>query len=264
MKTFFAICFLLIIVSCHTKDQDPETVPKTDSVSSEAAMAASVRQYPDSIPLLENLVQYYFDTENYPAALSYINGAIARDSAQPELWDLQSMILVAKSDTLPAIHALENAVALYPDPRYIISLGALYAETKNEKALVMADALIAADKSHANEQAFFIKGLYYSFCNMKEKAIPFFDLALAQDSRFMEAYLEKALALYELKKYDEAATVLVKAVTLQNNFDRGYYYLGRCYEKLNKKEDAANAYRKALMYDPDYTEAQEALENLQK
>ena len=264
MKTFFAICFLFIIVSCHTKDKDPETPPKTDSIPSEAAMTAAVKQYPDSMPLLENLVQYYSNTENYTAALTYINQAIAGDSAKPELWDMQSVVLVAKSDTLQAIHALEHAVALYPDPQYIISLGALYAETKNEKALVMADALIAADKSNANKEAFFIKGLYYSFGNMKEKAIPFFDRALAQDYEFMDAYLEKALALYDLEKYDEAAAVLIKAVTLQNNFDRGYFYLGRCYEKLNKKEEAANAYRKALMYDPDYTEAQEALENLQK
>ena len=262
MKPFFAICFLFIIVSCHTHDKDPQTAAKTDSIPSEAAMTAAVKQYPDSMPLLENLVQYYSNTENYTSALSYINQAIARDSARPELWDMQSLVLVEKSDTLPAIHALEHAVALYPDPQYIISLGALYAETKNEKALAMADALIAADKSHANKEAFFIRGLYYSFRNMKEKAIPFFDQALAEDYQFMDAYLEKALALYDLEKYDEAATVLTKAVALQNNFDRGYFYLGRCYEKLNKKEEAANAYRKALMYDPEYTEAQEALEKL--
>ena len=236
--------------------------PTADSSASEAAITAAVKQYPDSMPLLEDLVQYYSNTQNYKAALSYINQAIARDSTQPELWDMQSVVLVAQADTFPAIHALENAVALYPDPQYIISLGALYAETKNEKALAMADALIAGDKSHANKEAFFIKGLYYSFSNMKEKAIPFFDEALTEDSRFMDAYLEKALALYDLKKYEEAAAVLTKAVTLQNNFDRGYYYLGMCYEKLNKKDEAANAYRKALMYDPDYTEAQDALGKL--
>ena len=78
----------------------------------------------------------------------------------------------------------------------------------------------------------------------------------------MDAYLEKALAFYELKKYNEAVTVLTKAVNLQNNFDRGYYYLGQSYEKLNRKAEAAEAYRKALLYDPNYAEAKQALDNL--
>ncbi len=46
------------------------------------------------------------------------------------------------------------------------------------------------------------------------------------------------------------------------HFDRGYFYLGRSYEKLNKKEDALQAYEKALMYDPNYEEAREALSKL--
>jgi tetratricopeptide (TPR) repeat protein len=138
----------------------------------------------------------------------------------------------------------------------------LYAQTKNPLALEMADALLIGNKAGAEKEAYFIKGLYFSFRNEKEKSIIFFDKSLAISYTFMEAYLEKAIALYDLKKYNESIEVLKKAVTVQNNFDRGYYYLGRNFEKLNQPENAADAYQTALMYDPDYAEAKDALSKL--
>ena len=65
-----------------------------------------------------------------------------------------------------------------------------------------------------------------------------------------------------LKKYEDAINTLNKAVTLKNNFDEGYYYLGKCYEKTNQIEKAKDAYQKALLYSPDFTDAKEALDKL--
>jgi tetratricopeptide (TPR) repeat protein len=56
--------------------------------------------------------------------------------------------------------------------------------------------------------------------------------------------------------------VLDKAVTLQNGFDEGYYYKGRCLEKLNRTPEAIEMYQRALMYDPGYVEAKQALSRL--
>jgi tetratricopeptide (TPR) repeat protein len=38
--------------------------------------------------------------------------------------------------------------------------------------------------------------------------------------------------------------------------------MGRCYEKLNQKQAAIEAYQTALMYDPNYIEAADALAKL--
>jgi len=56
--------------------------------------------------------------------------------------------------------------------------------------------------------------------------------------------------------------VLDKAITLQNSFDEGYYYSGQCLEKLNRKEEAIQAYQNALILDPEYIEAKDALAKL--
>jgi tetratricopeptide (TPR) repeat protein len=79
----------------------------------------------------------------------------------------------------------------------------------------------------------------------------------------MFAYREKAIALYDQAKYEEALKVLERAVTIQNNFDEGYYWMGNCYKKLNKKEEAIQSYHTALMYDKDFIEARDSLKTLE-
>jgi tetratricopeptide (TPR) repeat protein len=261
MRYFLLLFSIFILFSCE------QNSPKVNNelnqtVSAEEALKQAVKQYPDSIPLLQNLVAYYSNGENYDAALAVINNSIARDSSNPAFWDIRSVIASQKGDTAQAIFSLQRAIDIYPIPDYIISLGALYAETKNPMALTVADALLAANKAQAEKEAYFIKGLYYSFANQKEKAIPFFDKCIYLNYSFVDAYLEKALALYDLKNFAEAAKVLEKAVTIQNSFERGYYYLGQCYEKLNRTTEAIEVYQKALLYDEDYIEVKDALGRL--
>ena len=262
MKYIFQITFTVLLFACSSKKEQAEK-PNNVIATKEDALKEATKKYPDSIILIQNLAAYYLDMQNYDAALSTINNAIAKDSNNAELLDNESIIFAQKGDTANAIKSLEKAVDKLAAPQYIISLGALYAQSKNPQALAMADALLYANKAGAEKEAYFIKGLYHSYNNEKEKAITFFDKCISINYTFMDAYLEKGIALYDLKKYSEAATVLQKAVMLQNNYDKGYYYLGRCFEKLNNKEDAIEAYKMALVYDPNYEEAQDALAKLQ-
>ncbi len=261
MKYIIFIICCTSVFACNETKKQVEKAPVNTS-SAEATLKKAVELYPDSIILLQNLVGYYGNVQNYDAALATINNAIQKDSSNPAFWDIRSAILNEKADTIGAIYSLQRAIAIYPLPAYIISLGALYAETKNPMALELADALLIGNKAKAEKEAYFIKGLYYSLSNEKEKAIPFFDKCIAINYTFMDAYLEKAIALYDLKKYREAADVLEKAVTLQNSFADGYFYLGKCYEKLNRPQDAIEAYQMALNYDENFIEAKDALGKL--
>jgi tetratricopeptide (TPR) repeat protein len=257
MKYTIVIIACFIFFGCNNKEE--QTKPSKPANSKEAELVENFTKYPDSASILEKLIQYYIDNSNYDAALSSVNKVLAKDSLNHSLWDLKSMVAVQKGDTSTSIKCLENAITIYPLPEYIISLGALYAETGNPAALEMADALLAADKSASQKEAYFIKGLYFSSKNEKEKAIPFFDNAMITDYTFVQAYLEKAMALYDLKKYSDAADVLEKSVKVQPKFDRGYYYLGQCYEKLQRTQEAIEVYQVALQLDPDYEEVKDAL-----
>ena len=262
MRNILILAVSTFILSCNNKNND-DVKNESSITSKENELKNAVKQFPDSLVLIQNLSAYYLQVQNYDAALLHINSAIKKDSSNAELWDNQSIIYAEKGDTANAIKSLEKAVDRLAAPQYIISLGALYAQSKNPQALAMADALLFAKKSGAEKEAYFIKGLFYSYTNEKDKAITFFDKCISINYTFMDAYLEKGIALYDQKKYSDAATVLQKAVTIQNNFDKGHYYLGRCFEKLNKKEEAIQAYQTAIAYDSNYIEAIDALARLQ-
>ena len=53
-----------------------------------------------------------------------------------------------------------------------------------------------------------------------------------------------------------------KTITVKRSFDEAWYWLGRCYEKLNRNKEAVESYQLALQIDPDYIEAKDALGKL--
>lgn len=251
---FFHLC------SCNNEPNRP--VVKNEVVSEEKQLIENMRQFPDSLLLAENLIEYYRRNTSYDAALAITNTILKKDSMLPRFLDIKATLCFENNDTLCAIQSYEKALEIYPAPEYIMSLGSLYAATKNPKALEMGDALIIADRAKANKEGLFIKGLYYNYTNDKQKAIDFFDKCLALDYTFMLAYREKAIALYDVGKYEDAIKVLDKAVTLQNNFDEGYYWRGRCLEKQHKIYEAIEEYKIALFYNKNFVEAQDALAKL--
>ncbi|MFZ1527555.1 MAG: tetratricopeptide repeat protein [Ferruginibacter sp.] len=259
MKNIILLC-IIILAACNQGKKDAALEP--DITSEEEKLKSGIKKHPDSLLLVENLAQYYRDGGNYESALATINAALQKDSGHARLWDIKAILSFEKGDTLQAIHAFEKAVAIFPEPAYIISLGTLYAQTKNPLALEMADALLIGKKANAEREAIFIKGLFYSSVGQKQKAIELFDQAIGIDYGFMEAYREKAIALSDQQKYMEALLVLEKAVKLNNSFEEGYYYMGLNFEKINRVNDAIESYQTALLYAPDFIEAKEALARL--
>lgn len=257
---FLVVCILsLAVSSCNNSDQIKN---ETNAPDEEHQLRALVSQYPDSLLLKENLVQHLRDNGNYKLALTEAEAVIKKDSLNHRFYDIKATLHFENGDTLNAVNAFEKAVSINPKPEYIISLGSLYAQTKNPAALDLADALLSAPAANAQKQALFIKGLFFSSIGEKVKAISFFNACLKLDYRDLFAYREKAICLYDLGKYATALDELKKAIAVQKTFDEAYYWMGRCYEKLGSKKEAIESYQQALQIDSDYLEAKEALKQL--
>ncbi len=260
-KTIF---FLLpLLTACNSEKKQEPGIATNDSIPAvEKKLKADVTRFPDSLLLRKNLAAYYKDNGDYESAIRVIKDALAKDSVNAQLWDIKGTLDFLNEDTLQSIRSYEKAVEIVPDPEYVISLGTLYAQVGNINALAMADALVVADRAKVEKEAYFIKGLYYSKINEKQKAIGFFDKCLSLNYTYMDAYVEKGMALYDMGKYEDALAVFDKAITVQNSFQPAYYYEGKCLEKLNRKEEAIQAYQNAVALDPDDVEAKDALGKL--
>ena len=261
IKNIF-ICFTAISICLSACNNATNNIDEVVMGSQEKLLRDSIALFPDSLLLKENLVQYFRNTRNFGQAIAETEKFIQKDTANARLWDMKATLYFENGDTAKAINAFEKAVTIDPQPEYIMSLGSLYAQTKNPMAITMADELLKVPKGRADKQALFIKGLYFSYAGDYAKAISFFNNCLALDYMDVMAYREKAICLYHMANYNDAIKSLEKAVALQSTYDEGYYWLGRCYEKLNKPKEAVMNYQTALQIDPDYTEAKDGLGRL--
>lgn len=260
MKLFLIILLAFLVVSCGNKN----SAEKKQLVKGKTEILKdSLALYPDSLIFRENLVQHYRDSGQYELAINETKKGIERDSMNARLYEMLAILQFEREDTTAAIAAFEHAVSIAPVPQYMISLGTMYAQTKNKQALPLMDVLVREYPKFKKEAAF-VRGLYLSQEGNYRAAINEFDTALNVSFTFMEAYREKSIALYKMGLYDKALEVIDKAVTLQNNYEEGYYYKGKVLEKLNRSGEAMEAYRTALLYAPDYIEAREALTRLEK
>jgi len=265
IKTILGFLVVLItIISCNNQSHNEESSRTAAQQPSgrEKILLDSISAFPDSLLLREELIQYYRENADYTKAITAADEAIQKDSLNDRLWQIKGDLYFENYDTINAITALNRAADINPLPKYIITLGSLYAQTGDTIALQVADFIVEAKMTETPKESFFIKGLYYNFTGDKNKAIGFFDKCLSLDYNFMYAYREKAIALYDIGKYEDAIAVLDKAVTVQPKFDEGYYWLGRCLEKTNKRNDAIEEYKNALRISPDYIEAKDALTRL--
>ncbi len=260
---FILIFSLTTFISCRqSPENETKIINKNDSINfnaDENKLLNNIKLFPDSLLLKENLIQYYRDISNDSSALKATNDFIENDSLNSRLWHIKAILFIENDDTSNAINCFEKAIDILPSSSDIVYLGIIYAYKKNIKAITLSNNLIELFKDEYLKESFFIKGLYYSNTNNKTEAISFFDRSISESYTFMEAYREKAMALYDLKKFNEAIVVLTKATTIKNKYDEGYYYLGKCYEKINNPTMAADSYRRALLYNHENEEAAEAL-----
>ncbi|HEY4150467.1 MAG TPA: tetratricopeptide repeat protein, partial [Chitinophagaceae bacterium] len=77
-----------------------------------------------------------------------------------------------------------------------------------------------------------------------------------------EPYLEKGMIFYRQKNYDEALKEFQYASKISYTNADSYYWTGRCYEAIGKKEEALDYYTQAVQFDRDFTEAKEAIKRL--
>ena len=258
---YFILIFSCIFTACNSNNK--ETNRTHSDPNSIEAIKEQIKQHPDSLMLKTNLIEAYRNEGYYDSAITIADQELKKDSGSAYLWNIKASLYFENNDTLNAINSLEHAIKIYPLPHYLAGLGTVYAEVKNKNSLAIADELLRTNKAKSGKDAYFIKGLYYNYVNQPEKAIPYLDSALNLDFTYMYAYREKAIALYNESKYKDAIKVLERAVTIQNNFDEGYYWLGKCYEKLNQKDAAIQNYQNALLYDKNYEEAREALKRVE-
>jgi tetratricopeptide (TPR) repeat protein len=264
-------------MSCNTK-HDESPIPKLQKKdhettskslpSIESNLSASSDTNNSSVPppdeslSIQDKIEYYKNQDEYVKAISLVDSLINKDPLNENWWSTKAMLHFENDDTTNAIIAYEKAVAIFPLAEDNLTLALLYAGKGNPKCLSITKEIASGGKGTLNPKINFIKGIYYNHIGKKELAIDAFDRCIHDNFTFMEAYKEKALILCSINRCLEGINTLIKAVTIKNSYQDGYYYLGECYEQIGETAKAIEAYQTALLYNPHDKQAEDCLKRL--
>jgi tetratricopeptide (TPR) repeat protein len=224
----------------------------------------AVKKFPANPEFRRRLSEAYIQTGLSKKAMEQYDSMLKTDSMNFETWYEKGMLLTQLKDTPSAIRAFERSYSLQPLSLNGIPLANLYAEIKNPRAINICDDLMKKDSAAESLDPYFIKGIYFSNTKQYKQAIEQFEDCIRKDWKFTDAYLEKGIILFEQKNLDEALQTFKLASTISPKNADAFYWQGRCYEVIGRKEEAMDNYIRAYALDRSFTEAKEHIDKLQK
>lgn len=258
---FIACC----LFACNNSDTKKQATDSLNNSSDQylKTFAQQVKASPDSVGLR---LQYAFALDSlnkYKEALQQMDSLTSKDSTNYGLWFAQGNIAEDAQDTELALKSYANAVHIYESPDALLALANLYAEQKNNRAILLCSRVkqLGLGRDYDANCAFII-GVYYARTHDMNNAMKYFDECIAYSYTYMEAYIEKGLLYFDAQQYDKALQVFQMASTVNNLYADAYYYQARCYEMMNKKDSAVMFFKQSLQIDPTMDEARSHLKQL--
>ena len=161
-----------------------------------------------------------------------------------------------------AIEEYNKTLALFPQNGIALrGIGNVYYDIQedHDKALQYFEKALAVDE-HESKPLYYKLGCLYNDKERYDDAIAMLLKAIEYDSEDSGYREELGYAYYMKEQYEFAITQLDKAITLDENSTLGYYYKGLCFIATNKKGDAMSMYYKLKQLDSD--DAGELLEKI--
>jgi len=202
-------------------------------------------------------------TRDYPKAFSEINTVLRQDIYNPEGYFLKGMIYKDLKDTGKAISSFQTVLNAAPEYKEaLIQLGQLYAAKGDPLALRYYENAFRLDTGDVFP--LFAKGVFFQQQGQPEKAKQQYRECVLRDHQYADAYYNLAFIYLGQDSVEKAFRHFDLLTKITPNDAEAYYNRGICNERLGRKDAAAGDFRQALVFDPDYTEAKEALKRTEK
>ncbi len=228
-----------------------------------AFIQQALQVLPKSVALHISLARGYQQKGDVAQALSVTDQVLAQHPNSLDALLLKAELQKQQNNRSAALATLEKAYAYAPfDAELAYNLAFEYAETRNAKVLALTDSLIRMDASGRHAEPYYIKGVYYENTGNTAQALLLYDQAIQRDYNFLDAYMDKGRILYNQKKYDQALKTFQLPLTITPTYAEAYYWVARCQQALNQKEEARLNYQRAYGLDQTLTEAKESAEQL--
>lgn len=174
---------------------------------------------------------------------------------------MQAEILTAQKDTVAAINTLLNIITI--DPRNYqasYNLATLFSESRNDMAV--SQYLHTFQLDTMDVAPLYDLAAFYESKKDMAKAKEYYTSCILKDRDYTDAYIALGNIFYQEKNTEKALRHFQMAIESQPNSAAAYFYKGKCFEALNRKDSAIVAYNQALVFNPRLKDAMDGLRRL--
>jgi tetratricopeptide (TPR) repeat protein len=224
-------------------------------------MERAVALYPDSLNTRLKLSEFQLILKQYDAAYATLQDILEIRPGYPEALFMLGLTFRDQGKSEQAIGALQSAVERDPSlTEAWVILGDLLDRKKDPLAEQYFDNATRIDPK--NVSAWHAKAYYLQNNDRIPEALEIYKHIHTLDSQYPEAYLNSTILYLYLDSLDAAE----REVNILNGIDpsnaAGWFYKGRVLQSRGNPDGAKAAYEQALRLDPDYGQAQDALQEL--
>ncbi len=223
----------------------------------------AAQRFPDRIPTLLKLSEFQLIVRKHGDALATLDKILQRDPQNAEAFYMAGRVALDKGDTTNAIASLQRSVKIDADNADAwFFLGRIFSNRLNPVAVQYYDNALRVDSTYLEAQEF--KAVYFKRQGQFDKAFEIYRDLLLRDPDYANAYFDMGAIYLELDSFSKAYDNFNIATKVDPIFVKAYFYRGVASEKLGNLEAALADYKQANGMSPEYQEAKEARERLEK
>lgn len=226
-------------------------------------LLTAARLFPEHTPTLLLLSKYQLIVQQHGDALATLDRILRREPQNPAAYFIAGRVALDMKDTARAINMLKKSVQFdAANGEAWQFLGRIYSNRNDPQAVQCFDNALRLDSTDLESREY--KAVFYKKRGDFDKAFAVYRDIIVRNPDYSNAYFDMGIIYLELDSLQKAYDHFNISIKTDPLFVLAYYYRGLSAEMMGNREAALADYRQANKMSPDYPEAREALERLEK
>ena len=233
------------------------------SKESKAVMEKAMAIFPDDIATQLKNVRLNLILKEFPLATIGLNKIFLQDPQNAEAFYLAGHTSYETGDTASAINAYQKAVDINPEFKEAwIQLGDVMSERKNKLSIRYYDNALRLDSNDV--ETMHNKAYAYQMLNQENEAFELYKKICTRFSDYEPAFYNIGIIYANKDSIAKAIEHFTISIGMSPMEASSYYQRGLCYEKQKKRVEAKADFSKATALEPEWKEAKEAIQRINK
>jgi tetratricopeptide (TPR) repeat protein len=228
------------------------------------ALAKALALEPGNNESLLKMARLNLIIKDYKGTFEYVGKCLDAEPLNPRAYYIRAIAMLESGDTVKAVDDLKRAVD--QDQQYFeayVELGELYSLRKDNMAAAYYGNALRIKPG--NKEVLYMLGMFYQESGQYEKALETYTQLETVDTTLRTAPFNRGyIYLVYLKEFSRAAEMFTKAIRADPEYYEAYFNRGYAFELMGDLHRAYGDYQNALKIKPNYPNAVDGLNRLDR